>query len=583
MRRIAASALVLALLAAIFGRWWWKQPWTRLGSTRAQIQPVVSNASKSLAPSTAPATTLPSQEKQASPLPKITTATNTSDASGHTTSRYSAVPIKDSPKTLTWETNFLANLRDATEGNPIRFPLPGSRTASGKIGHLRRNGEDVLYVSGQLSEPEAGRFFLQRQTMPGVAGDFVGVVEFPASRRAYRLEPTGLVGASEWVERPLGSVVCVDMPRPGNGAGVIEKIPPLNPADFPTVPVPNDQNGIAVLESLPGAAAVISLDFQGGYTAAWGGIAYERPGFSDWQIRNIWERVAEDFMPFRINVVTDLKVFESAPEKSRQRVIITPTDTASSRAGGVAYMGSFNWTGDTPCWVFVTNSPIYCAQACSHEAGHTLGLSHTGQNVDGTHLEYYWGHGSGETGWAPIMGLGYYRNVSQWSKGEYANADNLQDDLAIITSQNNVSYRVDDTADTADGSRFLELYEDNTASAEGVIETTADTDAFQFTTWGGAVSLRADPLNTGPNLALQVALYDLDGRLLASDNPQSSLCASIDTNLPAGTYTFRVTGAGRGDPLTDGFSSYASLGYYSITGSVANPQLPTRFVVPENV
>ena len=38
--------------------------------------------------------------------------------------------------------------------------------------------------------------------------------------------------------------------------------------------------------------------------------------------------------------------------------------------------------------------------------------------------------------------------------------------------------------------------------------------------------------------------------------------------LPAGTYTFRVTGAGRNDPAVDGFSNYASLGYYSISGTV---------------
>ncbi|PYI85848.1 MAG: hypothetical protein DME26_10045, partial [Verrucomicrobia bacterium] len=199
-----------------------------------------------------------------------------------------------------------------------------------------------------------------------------------------------------------------------------------------------------------------------------------------------------------------------------------------------------------------------------------------------THLEYYSGHGSGENGWAPIMGLGYYRNVTQWSKGEYVNANNPQDQLAIITSQNNVRYRTDDTGDTADGARFLELHEDETAGAEGVIETTGDTDAFQFTTGGGAITLRADPVSSGANLALQVALYDLDDNLLASANPQSSLGASLNTNLPAGTYTFRVAGAGRNGPLTDGFSPYASLGYYSITGSVTNPRLPNRFVIPEN-
>jgi hypothetical protein len=115
-----------------------------------------------------------------------------------------------------------------------------------------------------------------------------------------------------------------------------------------------------------------------------------------------------------------------------------------------------------------------------------------------------------------------------------------------------------------------------------VIETTSDTDAFQFTTGGGNVSLRANPVKAGPNLAVHATLYDATDRLLVSNNPQTTLWAAISTNLPAGTYTFRVSGAGRNDPLTNGFSAYASLGYYSITGSVANARLPNRFVIPEH-
>src|SRR6185295_9604024 len=46
--------------------------------------------------------------------------------------------------------------------------------------------------------------------------------------------------------------------------------------------------------------------------------------------------------------------------------------------------------------------------------------------------------------------------------------------------------------------------------------------------------------------------------------------------------TFRVKGAGRNNPVNTGFSSYASLGYYSVTGSVANARLPNRFAIPEN-
>jgi hypothetical protein len=71
--------------------------------------------------------------------------------------------------------------------------------------------------------------------------------------------------------------------------------------------------------------------------------------------------------------------------------------------------------------------------------------------------------------------------------------------------------------------------------------------------------------------------------IIASNNPQDVLWAGINTNLPAGTYTFRVTGAGRKDPLNTGFSSYASIGYYSVAGSVAGGRLPTRLHVFERV
>ncbi len=63
------------------------------------------------------------------------------------------------------------------------------------------------------------------------------------------------------------------------------------------------------------------------------------------------------------------------------------------------------------------NSDRYIAEAAAHECGHTLGLLHDGTT---TGTEYYAGHGTGATGWAPIMGNGYYKSLTQWSKGEYA-------------------------------------------------------------------------------------------------------------------------------------------------------------------
>ncbi len=276
--------------------------------------------------------------------------------------------------------------------------------------------------------------------------------------------------------------------------------------------------------------------------------------------------MSEDFIPFNINVTTDLSVFQHAPEGSRQRVIITPSSFLVTDYAGIGYVGSFDWTGDTPCWCFNISGKA-CAETCSHELGHTLGLSHQGRSLS----VYFSGQGTGETGWAPIMGMSLSENVSQWSKGEYVGANNQEDALSIIATQNNdVTYCPDDTGQTLATSRFLELYTNFSASAQGVIERTGDIDAFQFTTDGGLTSLRADPAAFGPNLALQVALYDANDALLATNNPQDSLSASLSLNLPPGTYTFRVSGVGRNDPLTNGFSAYASLGYYSITGAVAS-------------
>jgi hypothetical protein len=489
-----------------------------------------------------------------------------------------------------WDVDFMKSHQQAAAGDAIEFELTAGRRAKGVVKITQYRDGELTYFSGELTEPEQGEFFFLTPPAMGVAGKAVGVVQFPTSQTAYRIEPTGPGGDPELWQRRLDEVICVGMPKPiaaiANAATDTNQpaeITPLRPDEWPTV-VPSYNSNIVSLQSLPAARGVLLLDFAGGYTPTWGGVYYSKPAAANNNtIRDVWKRVAEDYLPFNINVTTDIKVYLQAPETSRQRVAFTDTPVT---AAGVAYYGSWNWGGDTPCWS-VYSTGKNSAEVASHEAGHTLNLSHQGQwNGVITTNEYYGGQGSGETGWAPIMGVGYYQPVAQWAKGEYNAANQFEDELSRIVNpayNNSVDYRADDTGNSLASSRYLDVYPDNSISAEGVIERANDADDFQFTTTGGLVSLTARPVADWANLGLAAVIADSANVVLHSNNPQNTLWAGITTNLAAGTYTFRVIGVGKNNPVSNGFSTYASLGYYSIVGAVPGSTQPTRLSVYEHV
>lgn len=332
---------------------------------------------------------------------------------------------------------------------------------------------------------------------------------------------------------------------------------------------------VPILNSLPGAAAVAYLDMDGqvvtgtswlsGGTINAGGISTT---FTQAQMTEIWRRVTEDYAPFQINVTTDQAVFLATASNRRIRCIITPDNEWYGAYGGVAYLNSFIWTGDTPCWVFsdqLGNSPRYIAEACAHEIGHTLSLKHDGRTlpVEG----YYAGHGSGEVGWAPIMGVGYYQLLTQWSRGEYLNSNNKEDDLALITSLNGFTYRVDQQPATFVGAPALAV-SGTAVSGSGIIETRDDADTFAFTTIGGTVNLSVLGDATSQDLDILAEILDAAGTVIASANPDTLTDATISASLLVGRYYLRVSGVGRGAALVDGYTDYASLGQYSISGTV---------------
>lgn len=354
-----------------------------------------------------------------------------------------------------------------------------------------------------------------------------------------------------------------------------------------------------LLHSRPGAKRVIYLDFLGQVVSgtAWNsyyGVSaidakpFDLDGlpasFSATElerIQYIWQRVAEDYAPFDVDVTTEEPLAAAITRSSSSdlyfgtRVLITQDWTALTSSpcncGGIAYVGTFDDTTDSykPAWVFFnrlgSGNEKYVAEAISHEAGHNLGLSHDGTSTTG----YYTGHGSGATGWAPIMGVGYYKEVTQWSKGEYPGATQTQDDLLVIQNTGAPLFP-DDHGDTAAAATPLETTVSGgsaSLSGSGVIGTRSDVDAFSFSAAPGSLALSVKPANRGPNLDINVRLYNAGGTLMATANGSGTLDATVNATLTAaGTYYLLVEGVGQGD-LTTGYSDYASLGQYTIAGT----------------
>ena len=279
-------------------------------------------------------------------------------------------------------------------------------------------------------------------------------------------------------------------------------------------------------------------------------------------IEAIFGRVAEDFMPFNVNITTDYSVYAAADDFDRLNLVITDTHDWYPGAGGVAYVGIEGRPDEfyQPGWVFsdaLGNNSKYIAEAASHEIGHNLGLSHDGKGAAG----YYTGHGSGDTGWAPIMGVGYYKELTQWSQGEYNNATEKEDDVAIIESAYGI--REDDHGDLLTDATLLH-FEEGAFAAEGLIEQRTDVDIFTHTA-SDLVVYQINGLEEGSNLDILANLYDAEGTLLASSNPSNGLTATIEYQFDVATEVYlSIEGAGSGDPQTDGYSDYGSLGYYNV-------------------
>jgi hypothetical protein len=353
------------------------------------------------------------------------------------------------------------------------------------------------------------------------------------------------------------------------------------------------------LHSRPTSSRVIYLDFDGHSAAdpAWASIGFPSivsapfdidgipTSFSAAEqslIYEVWQRVAEDYRPFDVNITTrdpgvgGIRRTSNVDAAYGQRVVITPSNFAGSSVIGVALLDVFGSDADHAAYAFTDvaykQTAKTMAEAVSHEAGHTFGLSHDGGSVS---PNYYDGHGA----WAPIMGrpIDPTRPVTQWSRGEYAGANNFEDDLGIIGNGKPPSpgagFVPDDHSNTAAAPTVVP----SNGVATGTIGSTGDRDVFAVDVLDGALSVQLRPPSgqaSWSNLAASVTIRNSLGNVIASGGPgvPSGWTVNLAPSVLAGRYTIEVEPVGWLTAST-GFTAYASLGAYEV--AINAPQGPT--------
>jgi hypothetical protein len=308
----------------------------------------------------------------------------------------------------------------------------------------------------------------------------------------------------------------------------------------------NNNNTTTTTTTSAVTGGVILLDFNGHLVqnTSWnvnGDINAVTANLTTAQIEEIFMRVSNDYSPFNIVVTTDEAIYDAANANKRIRVLITETWEWYGQVGGVAYTGSFTWGNNTPCFVFSSllgYNTKNIAEAAAHEAGHTLGLRHQASYDASGNLvsSYNYGQGSGEISWAPIMGVGYNRNLTIWHNGPSSlGATSYQDDVAII--KNVVGARTDDVADNLSSATAI------AGSADGMINSNTDVDFFTIDVASpkniSLLPFNVGAPNSGADVDLLLKVYNSQGQLIGTFDDVNTL--NISATLNTGKYYLAVT------------------------------------------
>jgi len=338
-------------------------------------------------------------------------------------------------------------------------------------------------------------------------------------------------------------------------------------------PVVSTPTPVPLLQSKPGAAKVIYLEFNG---ATLSGTAWNKTSapittasvyakFGDQGCHDIWTMVAEAYCAFDVNVTTDQSVFNATPTANRTWCLFTSEPSKfNSSAAGIGYVGVFGQPSYQPALAFTAGDYTIDSfgTIAVHELGHNLGLSHDGKGS----AEYYEGHSGALHSWGPWMGTPYYKFYRQFSIGDYAGATNREDDLAIIARY--IAVKEDEAGSTLATAVEVPLQSaGDTPAVSGIITSRTDVDSYKLvlaTSRTVTVTLDADQ-DGSYSLVPGMKIYDASGNLAVPSNTGWTDTGGVVTwkgTLQAGTY--RVDVDGIGDPSDPGYSDYGAVGAYTV-------------------
>ncbi|CAK8721252.1 Serine protease, subtilase family [Candidatus Electrothrix aarhusensis] len=395
--------------------------------------------------------------------------------------------------------------------------------------------------------------------------------------------------------------LCVDFP--GQSGPLLAEMPLV-------AELTPDLTTLKNLESRPGASNTLYINYWGGTLSGtvWNiehnsgnDITYTpyssdsiTSSFSTTDQYNMWlawREASEDYAPFDINVTTKESVYLATAVTNRVQIIATTTDYFYPDAGGVAYTDIFiDTSNDYYRTGFAWNSGAGAlGMTIAHEAGHQIGgLSHDGTFSKGDD-SYDSGHGV----WGSIMGGPFNKAYVQWSKGEYSDANEQEDDLSLIKGV--LGSIADDAGNSNASATALTL---PVTDQEGQITPdglSSDIDVYKFNA-SGTSHIEVSPLlgdegeNRAANLAMNVTLKNAAGSVIASmtSSDNSPLAPNTNTfvydgSLTTGTYYLTIDAVSPDTNWSTGFGEYGNGGLYRMSISTNASTDPDLIVASSSV